>query len=190
MADALAPHRSIADLEARLADIRCAPRDAGTLELITRRPDYATRDLLHTAVLDVEAGLVGDHWSRRPSRTGPGGGPDPDKQLNVMSARAIAAIAGDRDNWALAGDQLYIDLHLGHDNLPTGTRLGVGGAVIEVTEPPHSGCAKFRRRYGADAIRFVNSDEGKALRLRGLCAKVIEPGTISTGDAVVKLAGT
>lgn len=180
-------HRALAELEAGMDDIRRAPADVGTLELITARPTPATRQVLDEARLDVAEGLVGDSWSRRPSRTTADGGPDPLKQLNVMSSRVIAHIAGERHNWAGAGDQLYVDLDLSHGNLPPGTRLEIGEAVIEITEPPHTGCAKFRHRYGVDAVRFVNSTEGKARRMRGLCARVVVPGTIHQGDPVVKL---
>lgn len=168
-------------------DIRHAPADVGTLELIAARPTLAERSVLGEAQLDLELGLIGDSWVQRPSRTSVDGGPDPLKQLNVMSSRVIAQIAGERNNWAGAGDQLFIDLDLSHDNLPAGTLLRVGEATIEITEPLHTGCAKFRSRYGSDALRFVNSAEAKALRMRGLCARVVTPGTIRSGDQVVKL---
>jgi len=180
-------HRALADLEVGMDDIRRSPADAGTLELIVARPTYAERSVLDEARLDLTEGLVADSWVQRPSRSSADGGPDPLKQLNVMSSRVIAQIAGERANWAGAGDQLYVDLDLSHDNLPAGTQLLIGEAVIEITEPPHTGCAKFRHRYGADAIRFINSVEGRALRMRGLCARVVMAGTIRPGDPVVKL---
>lgn len=179
-------HRPVAELEAGMNHIRSAPADVGTLELIAARPTFAERAVLEEAKLDLAEGLVGDSWEQRPARTSADGGPDPLKQLNVMSSRVIAQIAGERDNWAGAGDQLYVDLDLSHDNLPAGTRLQIGEAVIEITEPPHSGCAKFRSRYGSDALRFVNSVEGKMLRMRGLCARVVVSGIIRSGDHVVK----
>jgi MOSC domain-containing protein YiiM len=108
-------------------------------------------------------------------------------QLNVMSTRMVALLAPTPQDRALAGDQLYVDLDLGTGNLPAGTRLSIGSAVIEVTERPHNGCAKFRERFGEDAVRFVNSPAGKELRLRGLNARVIAPGVIRRGAAVTKL---
>lgn len=188
MTDSVIEHRTTDELKAGLDHIRAAPCDGGTVELVVARTGYATRSVLDEATLHVERGLVGDHWSERPSRTGPNGGPDPEKQLNIMSARAIAVIAGDRANWAPAGDQLYLDLDLSHENLPVGTRLRLGEAVIEITEPPHTGCAKFRARYGADAMRWVNSEEARQLRARGLCARVVTSGTVRTGDPATKLA--
>lgn len=108
-------------------------------------------------------------------------------QLNIMNARAIVLVAQSPDRWALAGDQLYIDLDLSADNLPPGTRVTLGSAVIEVTEQPHTGCGKFAARFGTDAVKFVNSPEGKKLRLRGLNAKVVVPGVVRVGDVATKL---
>ncbi|MDP3985086.1 MAG: MOSC domain-containing protein, partial [Acidimicrobiia bacterium] len=113
--------------------------------------------------------------------------PHPLMQLNVMNSRVIALIAGDPDRWALAGDQLYIDLDLSVENLPVGTRLSIGSAVIELTELPHRGRQKFSGRFGTDALRFVNSEVGYSLRLRGLNARVVIPGTIQRGDVVSRL---
>ena len=136
------------------------------------------------ATLDPELGLVGDNWLARGSTRTHDGTAHPEMQLNVMSARAIALIAGSPDRWALAGDQLYVDLALDDRNLPTGTRLALGTAVIEVTEVPHNGCAKFTERFGRDAARFVNSPVGKELHLRGINAKVVQAGTVARGDTI------
>jgi hypothetical protein len=180
-------HLSTSELETGLPRITSAPRYEGVLELIVRRPAVDLREVVEAAYLDLDKGLVGDSWIHRPSRSTPDGSPHPLMQLNVMSSRAISLIAADPERWALAGDQLYIDLDLSIDNLPTGSRLAIGDAVIEVTEPPHRGCQKFSNRFGADALRFVNSEVGRALRLRGLNARVIVAGTIRRGDGVTKL---
>ena len=177
-------HQTLEQMEAGLAEIRQSPRDAGVLRLIVRRPDVDAREVLEEAQLDVVEGLVGDTWSsRRQSRSTP----HPDMQINVMNARAIALIAQSPDRWALAGDQLFVDLDLSADNLPPGTRLALGSAVIEVTAPPHTGCGKFASRFGSDAVKFVNSAVGKRLRLRGLNAKVVQAGMIRTGELVRKI---
>jgi len=137
--------------------------------------------------LDLARGLVGDNWSKKPTPSTEDRSPHPEKQITVMNARVAESIAGEPSAWPAAGDQLYVDLDISTANLPAGTRLAVGGAVIEVTDQPHLGCAKFRRRFGADAVRWVNSPVGKELRLRGLNAKVVEPGPIQPGDIVHKL---
>lgn len=182
-----ARHRSPEELEAALDHIRQAPADHGTLELIVRRPAVDEREVLETGQLSMEEGLVGDTWNQRSSTKTPDGGPLIDAQLNIMNARAAAAIAGPLERWALAGDQLYIDLDLSLETLPAGTQLAIGSAVIEVTAEPHTGCAKFSARFGGDALRFINSPTGRALNLRGINARVFHPGQIHQGDPVTRI---
>jgi hypothetical protein len=186
-ADVDAGHVDTATLTAALDHLRSAPADRGTVELIVRRPGIGEREILAHAELDPVLGLVGDNWAERGSRHTPDGSAHPLMQLNVTSARMSALLAADDDTRALAGDQFHVDLDLGVDSLPAGTRLAIGDAVIEVTERPHNGCAKYRARFGEDALRFVNSPLGKELRLRGLNARVLTGGTVRTGDAIVRL---
>jgi len=179
-------HLSYAQLEAGLPAVQCSPQDLGTVELIVCRPSVDEREVLEVATLDPAWGLVGDSWrDRRSSRT-PDGTPHPDTQLNVINARFSRLVAVDPDRRALAGDQLHLDLDLSEANLPAGTRLALGSAVIEVTPLPHTGCAKFSARFGADAMKFVNSPHGRAMRLRGLNARVVAAGTVRAGDTVRK----
>lgn len=175
-------------LDAGLDEVRRAPRDAGALKLIVRRPETGAREVLDVGELDPVEGLVGDNWKTRGSAGTPDGSAHSEMQLNVMNSRAIALIAQTEERWALAGDQLFVDLDLSEQNLPVGTRLGIGSAVIEVTPPPHAGCQKFVERFGVDAMKWVNSDIGRSLRLRGLNAKVIQAGVIHAGDTVTKIA--
>ena len=180
-------HLDTTALAAGLGHIRQSPTDVGTLDLIVARPAFGERRVLDQAELSVTVGLVGDTWQDRPSTRTTDGGPHPDMQLNVINARLSAHIAPDVEHRALFGDQLHVDLDLSHDNLPAGTQLAIGGAVIEITDQPHTGCAKFRARFGGEALKFVNTGEGKTLRLRGINAKVVQPGPIATGDTVHKL---
>jgi MOSC domain-containing protein YiiM len=169
-------------LEAGLEQIRQAPADEGPVELIVRRPEVEERELLAEARLTLEEGVVGDCWSRRGTR------PNPKAQVTLMNARCAGLVAGpDRERWALAGDQLYVDLDLSAANLPPGTRLAVGTAVVEVSDLPHLGCEKFTRRFGPDARAFVNSDVGVELNLRGINTRVVVPGTVRLGETVRKL---
>jgi MOSC domain-containing protein YiiM len=175
------------ELEAGLDQIRNSPRDEGVLELIVRRPQIDEREVLEEAELHLAVGLVGDNWKERSSSRTLDGSPHPDMQLNVMNARAIALLAQHKDRWPLAGDQLFIDLDLSVDNLPAGTRLALGTAVIEVTNQPHTGCKKFVERFGLDALRFVSTPVGKQLNVRGINAKVVQPGAIRVGCMVKKI---
>jgi MOSC domain-containing protein YiiM len=174
-------------LEKRLDHIREAPADGGTVELIASRPAEDRREILTQAQLDLHEGLVGDTWRSRGSSRTPDGGPNPESQLTLMNARAAAVIAGERERWALAGDQLYVDLDLSLTNLPPGSRVQIGSAVIEFSEEPHTGCAKFSARFGNDALRFVNSPIGRELRLRGANCRVVIPGVVRPGDGIRKL---
>ncbi len=180
-------HVSADVLEAGLDEIRASPADEGTVELIVRRPAENEREVLDEGTIDLVEGLVGDTWRARGSSRTDDGSANPETQLTLTNARLIALVASDRDRWPLAGDQLYLDLDLSADNLPPGTRLALGSAVIEVTAVPHTGCAKFSQRFGSDALRFINSPVGRSLHLRGINAKVVTPGTVRTGDAVRKL---
>jgi hypothetical protein len=183
-------HLNRDELDRGLDEIRAAPKDEGVLRLIVRRPEIGRREVLERGSLDVTHGLVGDNWRTRGSSRTPDGTAHPDMQLNIMSARVIALVAQDPGRWQLAGDQLFVDLDLSEENLPPGTRLAIGSAVVEVTAQPHTGCAKFVARFGVDAMKFVNSPVGRMLHLRGINAKVVEAGTISVGDVVKKLATT
>ena len=180
-------HLTLAELEAGMETIRQSPKDAGVLRMIVRRPDTEAREVLEQAELDPAHGLIGDNWKTRGSRSTPDGSANPEMQINVMNARVIELLAQSQDRWGLAGDQLFVDFDLSESNVPPGTRLAVGVAVIEVTPPPHTGCHKFAARFGADAMKFVNSPEGKQLHLRGINAKIVQPGIVRTGDAVRKL---
>jgi MOSC domain-containing protein YiiM len=173
---------SIEELEAGLGSILQSPRDAGTLKYIVRRPRVDEREILSEATLDLQEGLVGDTWVSR------GEGPhDLNRQLTLMNARVIALVAGTKDRWVLAGDQLFVDLDLSTANLPPGSQLAVGTAIIEITALPHSGCDKFKARFGRDALVFVNGPAHRDLRLRGVNARILQPGKVRTGDLIRKI---
>jgi hypothetical protein len=156
------------------------------VELIVCRPDRGERPVLDAAELRPGLGLVGDNYLVRGDRRTADGSADPLGELNIMSVRALAAVAGDdHDRWKLAGDQLIGDFDLSLAHAPAGTRLQVGTATIEVTTKPHNGCVKFSNRFGVDAARWVNSR--KDLRLRGICAVVVTAGTVTSGDTIRKL---
>lgn len=179
-------HLTMEELEAGLERIRHSPKDTGVLELIVRRPRVGERDVLREGHLDPLVGLVGDSWKDRASSRTTDGSPHPDMQLNIMNARVVALVAQYPARWALAGDQLFIDMDLTDDNLPPGTRLELGSAVIEVTDQPHTGCQKFVARFGLDAMKFVNSPVGRQLHLRGINARVLQGGIVRVGDVARK----
>jgi MOSC domain len=180
-------HKTATELEAGLETIRQSPRDRGVLHLIVRRPAVGVREVLERGELDVLEGLVGDSWRQRTSRRTVDGSPHPDMQINIMNSRVVDLVAQHKERWPLAGDQLFIDMDLTDANLPAGTRLQIGTAVLEVTAEPHTGCSKFIERFGVDAATFVNSTVGRELHLRGINAKVVQAGTIAAGEVVAKV---
>ena len=179
-------HRPLAEIERDVAGMGSSPVDNGVVEMIVCRPSIDERQVLDEGVLDVTHGLRGDSWETRGARI-PGRGPDPLRQITVMNSRILASIAGDRDRWQLAGDQLIVDLDLSIDSLPAGRRLQIGDAVVEVTEPPHTGCSKFAGRFGADALAWANGPVGRLQRRRGMHVRVLVSGTVRPGDAIHKL---
>jgi len=183
----MAAHLSRDELEAGLDEILSSPSDRGVLKAVVVRPETDARLSLQRCEISPERGVHGDNWAQGCWVTLPDGRPHPDVQVTLMNARTIALIAREEARWALAGDNLYVDLDLSGANLPPGTRLSVGSAILEITAVPHNGCGKFAERFGVEATRFVNSREGKRLHLRGIYARIVQPGVIAVGDLVLKL---
>ena len=176
-------HLETQEIDAAVAEAGASPDRVGTVEMIVRRPDVDEREVLVAGELVVGTGLAGDNYIERGSPQTDDGRAHPEAQLNIMNSRYIDVLAGgDRKRWPLAGDQFFVDLDVSAQNLPVGTRLRIGSAVIEVAAKPHNGCAKFSARFGKDAARWVN--QSRELRRRGLCAIVVEDGSVSTGDEI------
>lgn len=180
-------HLTRAELQAGLPHILASPRDDGVLEAIVIRPDHGVREELQSCEISLADGTHGDHWAKGCWLSTDDGAPHPDVQICIMNARCIAHIAQTRERWALAGDNLFIDMDLSPENLPPGQRLRIGTAVIEITDTPHAACKSFAGHYGTSATVFVNARKGSALRLRGVYARVVEDGRVNAGDRVVKL---
>ena len=174
------------ELEAGLPQVARSPKDNGELKLIVRRPATGQREVLEKGELDLVVGLIGDNWKTRGSRHMPDGSANPNSQITIMNSRVIALLAPEEQRWPLAGDQLYVDFDLSATNIPPGTRLAIGSAVVEVTAQPHAGCKKFADRFGVDAVEYINAPEQKEMQLRGINSKVVQPGVIRVGDVVTK----
>jgi MOSC domain-containing protein YiiM len=178
---------SMRELEAGMDHIRQSPKDHGTLKMIVRRPNVDEREVLQEGELHTAEGLVGDTWKVRANKHSADGLANINAQITIMNARTIALLAQAEESWPLAGDQLYVDMDLSDDNLPPGTQLAIGSAILEVSADPHTGCQKFSSRFGVEALRFVNSPEGKRLHLRGINTKVIQAGIIRVSEVVRKV---
>jgi hypothetical protein len=180
-------HLSLDALQQGLGAIVRSPKDRGALKAIVIRPETDARTSLQQCDLSPDGGVHGDNWAKGCWMSLPDGRPHPDVQVAIMNARAIALIAKEEARWPLAGDNLLVDLDLSEGNLPPGTRLSVGSALLEITAVPHKGCKKFAGRFGVDATRFVNSRDGLRLHLRGIYARIVGPGLVAVGDTVAKL---
>ncbi len=177
----------ISELELGIDEIKDSPKDNGVLEMIVRRPETETREIINFAEINLETGLEGDNWKARGSSAMPDGSADPEAQITLMNSRVIQLLSGDKENWQWAGDQLFVDMDLGIENLPPHSRIQIGSAILEISATPHTGCKKFSGRFGVEALAFISTPLGKALRMRGVNAKVIQAGKIKVGDAVKKL---
>jgi len=183
-----AHHLTKEQLETGLDEILRSPKNEGALKLIVCRPETERREILSQAHIDSALGLVGDNWKTRGSKRTPDGSANPEAQVTIMNSRVIALVANEAERWQLAGDQLFVDLDLSIGNLPSGTRLALGSAVLEVSAYPHTGCSKFQSRFGDAAMKFVNSEQGQQLRLRGMNAKIVAPDSFKTGDVMRKVS--
>ena len=179
-------HLTEAELAACLPEVQTAPADAGTVIAIVVRPDRERRELPDAGELTPESGLVGDRWACHNTRRLPDGCPNPDTQITLMNTRFLGPIAGARERWPLSGDNLLVDFDLSEANLPIGQRLKIGEAVLQISAEPHTGCSKFSLRFGVDALKFVNSPEGRRLRLRGANAQIVRAGRVKVGDRIEK----
>ncbi len=180
-------HLTADELEAGLEHILASPTEDGVINMIVRRPATDEREVCETGELDEQQGLVGDNWAERGSSRTDDGSAHPDMQLNIMNSRVVQLVSTSEERWPLAGDQIFVDMDLSKQNLPAGTRLRLGTAIIEVTAEPHAGCRKFVDRFGLEAMKFVNSRRGKQLCLRGINARVVQPGRFSVGDTARRL---
>jgi len=169
-------HLGMADLEARLAQLTVPPKDLGSISLLVRRAESGKRDVIRSGHLSANAGLVGDEWVRNPERSS-------DAQVTMMDL-GVARLIANGQSLSLFGDQLFVELDLSRENMPAGSRLDVGAAVLEITGRPHNGCQKFSSRFGTDALRFVSRPDLRHKNLRGVYLRVLSDGGVKVGDCV------
>jgi len=177
----------ISELELGIDEIKSSPKDSGVLEMIVRRPETETREIINSVEINLENGLAGDNWKARGSTHTSDHSADPETQITLMNTRVIQLLSGDKENWGWAGDQLFVDMDLSMDNLPPHSQIQIGSVILEISAKPHTGCKKFSGRYGIEALEFISTPLGKSLRMRGVNAKVIQSGDIQVGDVIKKL---
>lgn len=178
---------NIEQLRAGLSEVEASPHDNGTVEALVIRPGENLRTIVNSVTVCSEQGVHGDSWSKGCWKKLPDGSPHPDVQVAIMNSRMIDLAAGSQELWSAAGDNLFVDMDLSKENLPSGQKLTIGQTLLEITSEPHLGCKKFALRFGIDAVRFVNSPRGRELRLRGVYARVLRAGEIKVGDRMNKV---
>jgi len=169
-----------------LRDIAPSPQQQGTVDLIVCRPKINERRVLEHAELSIEQGLIGDNWVKAECNTGHYQN-YANAQISLMNSQVMMAIQRDPSQWPLAGDNFFVDLDLNRNNVPAGTQLSIGTAIIEITDEPHLPCKKFRQRFGENAFSLLNSEEGRDAILRGVYARVVAAGQVSSGAMIRKL---
>jgi MOSC domain-containing protein YiiM len=168
--------RSLADLRQMLEELPRGSGDTGRVTLLMRRCEGGRRETLHEVVMAPDIGVAGDAWCRAAQR-------NKDMQIAVME-KDVAELIANGQSLTLFGDCLILDLDLSSSNLPPGSRVRVGGAILEVTPMPHNGCRKFNARFGNDALRFVSMPELRSRNLRGIYMRVEKGGEVEVGDSV------
>lgn len=178
----------ITELELGIDEIKESPKDNGLIEMIVRRPETETREIINSCEISLVNGLEGDNWKARGSSSTPDNSADPEAQITLMNSRVIQLLSGDKENWQWAGDQFFVDMDLGIENLPPHSRIQIGSVILEISATPHTGCKKFSGRFGVEALAFISTPLGKSLRMRGVNAKVIQAGQIKVGDVIRKVS--
>lgn len=167
---------TIQELQAGASELPGASPERSILDAVVSRTELGHRALSGPMLLTIAGGVPGDGWIRKEGAT-------VDSQITVMET-SVAELIANGQPLALFGDNLFVDLDLSIGNLPPGSRVTIGGALLEVTTKIHKGCKKFAARFGVDALRFVSTPVGRARRFRGMYLRVVEEGDVAPGDAV------
>ncbi|WP_323780533.1 hypothetical protein [Thalassovita sp.] len=176
-----------AQLAAAMDHIRAAPRDDAPIEMLCRRPGYGKRDFLPELTLTVDQGIPGDRWTTSPWMKLADGSPDPRIQVSILPSRVLNAVWLDRDTQPHPGDPIIADLDCSYANLPVGSRVQAGTAVLEVSDVFNDACVKWKARYGAAAKDWITERENVHLRLRGLLCRIVQDGVVTLEDRLRKL---
>jgi len=179
-------HATYDACERALPHILAAPKDNALIEQVCFRPDYCERAFPQSLELTVEHGIIGERWGRSPWLRLPDGAPDPRIQVSILAKRVMDLCWRDRDHTVHPGDPIVADMDLGMDNLPIGSRLRAGTAVLEVSDVFNTGCAKWRDRYGGDSLRWINEPRYRPLRLRGILCRIVRDGRVAKGALLTK----
>jgi hypothetical protein len=176
-----------AELEAALPSVLAAPGGAGLVRLLCTRPQPNARAFPEVLTLSRGKGATGDYHPARPWLRLPDGSPDPRIEVSIMPWRVLDLVWRERDRVAHPGDNIAVDMTLAEADLPAGTRLAAGTAILRVSDVPNDGCAKWKVRYGKAAHDWITTPDHLRLRLRGLYAAIEQDGEVRIGDTLRRL---
>ena len=180
-------HVSFAECEQALDHINRAPLDEAEIDCLCARPDFGTRAFPDKLILTVDHGILGERWTHSPWLTLPNGDPDPRIQVSILSKRVMDLCWRDRERVIHPGDPFVVDMNLGEANMPVGTRLAIGTAIVEVSDKFNTACVKWRDRYGQDSLHWMNLARNRPYRLRGILCRIVQDGEVKLGDRLAKL---
>jgi len=173
---------SRADLDAALPHVLDAPKDAAPVAQLCFRPDYGLRTFPERLVLTRAGGIPGERWAKAPWMRLADGAPDPRIQVSILPARIRDLVCGDRLH---PGDPVIADIDVTHANMPVGTLLQLGTAVVRVSDAFNDACVKWKVRYGVEAKEWVVAHP--ELRLRGILCSIEQDGEVRLGDVIRKI---
>ena len=171
-------------LQAALPDVLLAPKDGAAIEQLCLRPEIEARNFVDEMDLTRENGIPGERWNYAPWLTLADGRADPRIQVSILSKRVLDLVYNDPDNMVHPGDSFIADMDLSYENLPDGTLLNIGSAVLRVSDKFNTACQKWQDRYGKDALRWIVQTDNRKYRLRGVLCEVIKDGRVKTGDQI------
>ncbi|MFT5632095.1 MAG: hypothetical protein ACI9HB_003282 [Gammaproteobacteria bacterium] len=180
-------HVRLAECEDALSTILAAPKSGAIVEQLCLRPGFSERSFPELLELTVAGGIIGERWTKAPWLTLSDGTPDPRIQVSILSKRVMDLCWRDRENTHHPGDTMIVDMDLGVENLPNGTRLGIGSAVVEVSDKFNTACIKWQGRYGAESLRWLNLRKNRDYRLRGILCRIVQDGVVRLGDELARV---
>ncbi|MCV6597893.1 MAG: hypothetical protein OIF40_12535, partial [Mangrovicoccus sp.] len=142
-----------------------------------------------TLSLCPDRGVIGDRWAEHAWLRLPDGRPDPRIQVCILPTQVWDTVCN-RPNMPHPGDTIIADLDMSEANLPSGSLLQAGSAVLRVSDVFNDACVKWRARYGDASYRWINRADHCPLRLRGLLCSIERPGQIQRSDFLSPLDTT
>lgn len=178
-------HVTAAELAKALPDVLSAPGTDAPIAGLCFRPGFGLRSFPPSLRLTRAFGIPGERWLTAPWLKLPDGSADPRIQVSILPSRVLDLVWRDRETTVHPGDTIVADLDMTDANLPPGTLLQAGTAILRVSDQPNDGCVKWKARYGQAAMDWITDPAHAALRLRGVLCEVFADGVVAVGDRLV-----